>query len=118
MAKGSRFKINGGNEKISISGDNIEKQSIKTKISGDISMIVCCDNNATENLEASMINIGNSYSLLMKGRISASGTGRGKMYKQTAPFSSGTEITIGKDNPDKFSIMPPYQVKYCFERIA
>lgn len=118
LAKGSRFKINGGNEKISISGDNIEKQSIKTKINGDISMIVCCDNSATSNLKASMRNIGNSYSLLMEGNISASGIGHGQMYKQTAPFSSDTEITIGKDNPDKFSIMPPYQVKYCFERIA
>lgn len=38
-------------------------------------------------------------------------------FQLTIPEHS-FEIEIGKNKPDKFSIMPPYQSKYCFERIA
>ena len=120
LAKGTKFQQpSGGNEKISISLDNIKKQSTRTEINGNVSMIGWCDWGAVAKFESSMRNIGNSYSLLLyKDRISTEGSGIGNMYKQTAPFKSGTDIAIGKDNPDKFSIMPPYQSKYCFERIA
>ena len=38
-------------------------------------------------------------------------------FQLTIPQQS-FDIQIGKEEPDKFSIMPPYQSKYCFERIA
>ena len=118
LAKGSKFNTNGGNEKISISLDNIKKQSIRTEINGNVSMAVFIDSNGYNRLYNAITSMGNSYLALTEGRISASGTGHGTIFKQTAPFRSGTDIAIGKDNPDKFSIMPPYQSKYCFERIA
>ena len=118
LAKGSKFNTNGGNEKISISLDNIKKQSIRTEINGNVSMAVFIDSNGYDRLYNAITNMGNSYLALTEGKISASGTGHGTIFKQTAPFKSGTDIAFGKDNPDKFSIMPPYQVKYCFERIA
>lgn len=131
LAKGSKFKANGGSEKISISGDNISKSNIKGTVPSYTTpryrWIYLNPYNIFKGPDASSGDNPGPFTIQpTNGRRywGNNGSGSGDKddyhpidFQLTIPQHS-FDIQIGKDNPDKFSIMPPYQVKYCFERTA
>ena len=130
LAKGTKFQQpSGGNEEISITTDNISKQIL----SGTIPAYTTPKHRwiylnpfniftkPTDDDDPGPFSYDNRNGLRKWGN-NGSGSGSKDDYvpinfQLTIPQHS-VDIQIGKEEPDKFSIMPPYQSKYCFERIA
>lgn len=130
LAKGAKFKQpSGGNEEISITTDNISKQIL----SGTVPSYTTPKHRwiylnpfqiftkPTADDDPGPFSYDEQNGLRRWGN-NGSGSGRSDdfvpiNFQLTIPQQS-FDIQIGKEEPDKFSIMPPYQSKYCFERIA
>ena len=60
-----------------------------------------------------------NFNMTPKGTVSSSFTGTSKTTGSTTPTFIGTAGTTGSNGSGtSFSILPPYVVKYCFERTA
>ena len=65
------------------------------------------------------MNISHTHSVTAKGTVSSSFTGTAGTTGGTTPTFTGTSGTTGSNGSGtSFSILPPYVVKYCFERTA
>ena len=65
------------------------------------------------------INVSHTHSVTAKGTVSSSFSGTAGTTDSTTPTFTGLSGTTGSNGSGtSFSILPPYIVKYCFERTA
>ena len=71
------------------------------------------------NASGFKIDVSHTHSVTAKGTVSSSFTGTSGTTSSTSPTFTGSAGTTGSNGSGtSFSILPPYVVKYCWERTA